>query len=357
MTMDWLESGRRQFYRLSARMPHAMLVHGERGMGKYVLAMEMVASLLCDQSRQDQELRPACGQCRNCLMFASDNHPDLHLITSELRYEEGQLPHAEYALRYLEASEKRGKRKPRKVIAVDQIRKLIENFSLSNHSAAYKVALIDAAEAMNINASNALLKLLEEPSPGSVLILLCNDISRLPMTIRSRCINLAPDPASHEQAMDWLVTQGVTESNAGKALAICGGAPLVALQHTRTEDIVHFESLLDALVSLLENRAGAIDAREKVLGLQSPSVLLGWLQRVVNWLISSVRSDAVKGPFPWQAYQRAFSPLSRRLDESKLPALFKLYDDLLEVKSQDVDVVHFGLLLDKWLIAFEQRLR
>ena len=358
MNYDWLASARAQFSRLSLNLPHALLIQGESGVGKHVLAKEMVASLLCEQPSVHDEANSACGECKNCTMFASGNHPDFHYISSERFVESADSSHLTYAERYLETPEKRGKRKPRKVITVDQIRTLIDNFNLSNHSAETKVALIEPADAMNINAANALLKLLEEPSADSVLILICKDVSRLPMTIRSRCIALSIDPPSTEQAVSCLVSEGIVETTAHKALAICGGAPLAALACARSEEVNNFEVLIEALAAYLNEAAGPVATRDVVVKLQSLERLISWLQMLVSWLISAAQNSGPagqpSGEAPWQAYSRTFSKLSRRLDASKLPALFLLYDELALMKQQDLDIINPGLLLDRWLISFSR---
>jgi DNA polymerase-3 subunit delta' len=356
MNYDWLASARDQFVRLSAQLPHAMLIQSARGMGKHKLATEMVSSLLCEAPVKHEQSLQACGKCRNCTMFDSGNHPDFHYISSERYVESNDSVLAHYAERYLEAPEKRGKRKPRKIISVDQIRALIDNFGLSNHSADRKIALIMPADTMNINASNALLKLLEEPNPDSVIILVCNDLSRLPMTIRSRCIGLNVDPPLLEQAVAWLTSQGVSDDKAYKALAICGGAPLLALDYIRADEVNDFEAVLEALLAMQDGGIGPVETREVLLKLQPPAVLLNWLQLVINWLISNLQNQAHSGPAPWKAYTRVFSKLSRRSDVSKRAALFRLYDELLSIKKQDTDIVNPGLLLDKWLISYSRLL-
>jgi len=356
MSYEWLSTARSQFLRLSAQLPHAILIHSEPGMGKHQLAGEIVASLLCEAPLTVGDSLCSCGQCRNCTMFESGNHPDFHYISSERFVESAGTMLVAYAGRYLEPPEKRGKRKPRKVISVDQIRMLIETFSLANHSAPYKVALIEPADAMNINASNALLKLLEEPNPDSVLILVCDDVSSLPMTIRSRCVTLSLDPPTFEQSVSWLSLQGISETRAHKALAICGGAPRVALTYAQSEQVNQFEALLDALVAILVRGVGPVETREQLLKLQPPAVLVTWLQMILSWLISAAQERGHSSPCPWQAYARDFSELSRRLGASKLTALFQLYDDLLQMKKQDIDIVNPGLLLDKWLITYSRLL-
>jgi len=356
MSYEWLANARSQFLRLSAHLPHAILIQSKQGLGKHQLAQEIVASLLCDSPLSRDDALMACGECKNCIMFKSGNHPDFHYISSERFVESNDSLLAGYAGRYLEPPEKRGKRKPRKIISVEQIRVLIDSFALSNHSAPYKLALIEPADAMNINASNALLKLLEEPNPDSVLILVCNNVSRLPMTIRSRCITINVDPPGFEQAVSWLTSQGISESKAHKALAICGGAPLVALAYSQSDEVSQFEALLDALVAIRVKGVGPVETREQLLKLQPPAVLLSWLQMILNWLISAAQTHTKSSSRPWQAYTRGFAELSRGLDASKLSALFQLSDELVLIKKQDLDIVNPGLLLDKWLITYSRLL-
>ena len=356
MNYGWLDDARNQFVRLSAQLPHAILIQSEPGVGKHQLAIEIVASLLCDAPLKQEESLRACGACRNCTMFHSGNHPDFHFISSERYVEADESVLSPYAERYLEAPEKRGKRKSRKIISVDQIRALIESFGLSNHSADNKVALIVPADSMNINASNALLKLLEEPNSDSVIILVCNDSSRLPMTIRSRCVGLNLNLPDQKQAASWLVSQGVSKGVAHKALAICGGAPLLALECIRADEMNDFEALLEALLAMQNEGVGPVETREVLLKLQPPSVLLNWLQLVIIWLISNIQSQAHSEPASWQAYTRVFSRLSRHYDASKRAAMFQLYDELLSIKKQDTDIVNPGLLLDKWLITYSRLL-
>ena len=75
-------------------------------------------------------------------------------------------------------------------IPVDQVRQAIERFHMAPATAPGKVMLIAPAEALNLNAANALLKILEEPPLGSVIILLCTNRQTLLATIRSRCVTV-----------------------------------------------------------------------------------------------------------------------------------------------------------------------
>src|SRR5207247_8495813 len=94
--------------------------------------------------------------------------------------------------------------KPRKVIPVDEARAIPEFFSKSPASAPYRVAIIDAADDLNVNAANAILKTLEEPPPKGVLLMVSHSPGRLLPTIRSRCRRLAFAPLPLEAATAFL---------------------------------------------------------------------------------------------------------------------------------------------------------
>ena len=355
MALDWLDSARQQFQRMSAQLPHALLIHGEAGLGKSTLAMEIVASLICDTPAQKKGAQQACGECRNCQLFAAGNHPDFHYISSELYVEDSQSTHLSYAERYLEDEVKRRKRKSRKVISVDQIRTLIEDFSLSQHSAEHKVALVQPAEAMNTNAANALLKLLEEPNPDSILLLVSSDVSQLPMTIRSRCVCIAVKPPEQAQAIEWLATRQVDETTARKAMAISSGAPMIALNYAESDEIAHFEALLTILQQTLHKGLSPIQAREALLKGNRSRVILPWLQITMSWLIqlSALQNDAQKSA-EWQAFEPELLNILNGFAQTERGQLFRSYDDLTQLAKQDTGIINMGLALDKWLIAFKQ---
>jgi DNA polymerase-3 subunit delta' len=177
-----------------ARTPHAILFQGASGLGKLELARRFAETLLCERPGA-----AACGQCRGCGLLAAGTHPDLLMVQPQ---------------------------EDSKIVAVDQVRALSEFFALKPHTAARKLVIVQPAEAMNANAANSLLKVLEEPPLGSVLLLVCDQPGRLPATIRSRCARLtcrAPEP---KEALRWLHAQGVDGEAAASLLELAGGAPL-----------------------------------------------------------------------------------------------------------------------------------
>ena len=185
-----------------ARLPHALLLRGQEGLGKQVLALRLARTLLCRHATE----QGACGRCQGCHLVDTGNHPDLLWVTLD---------------------------DERTTITVEQIRALADFLSLKPHSAPHKVVLLMPADLMNPNAANALLKLLEEPPLGSMFVLVSSRPMRLPATIRSRCVPIAFRPPSAAVARQWLSARLGRSDDA--ALAAAGGAPFLAERLAQTE--------------------------------------------------------------------------------------------------------------------------
>jgi DNA polymerase-3 subunit delta' len=112
-------------------------------------------------------------------------------------------------------------------IGIDRVRALTEFVQLTSHRQRAKVAVIAPAERMNAAAANALLKTLEEPPPGTYVILVSDQPGRVPATLRSRCRMLAAPVPDRSDAIAWLATQGVAVPEL--ALAQASGAPMRGL--------------------------------------------------------------------------------------------------------------------------------
>jgi DNA polymerase-3 subunit delta' len=157
--------------RARGRLHHAWLLTGPEGIGKATFAYRAARRLLgapADLGHGLLGVDPAHPVSRQVMGRA---HPDLLVL--ERIGEDG---------------------KPRKNIPVDDARKLSEFFSKSPAAAPHRVAIIDAADDLNVNAANALLKTLEEPPPKGVLLMVTHSPGRLLPTIRSRCRRLMLRP-------------------------------------------------------------------------------------------------------------------------------------------------------------------
>ena len=178
---------------------HAYLLHGPAGIGKRALAERLMALLLCQKPAGLE----ACGECKGCHLLAAGTHPDNYILEPE------------------EAD---------KAIKVDQVRDLVTFVVQTAQLGGRKVILIEPVEAMNINAANALLKSLEEPSGNTVLLLVTHQPSRLLPTVKSRCVQQAcplPDEAS---SLAWLAQAlpECSEEERRELLVLAAGSPLAA---------------------------------------------------------------------------------------------------------------------------------
>jgi len=184
---------------------HGLLITGQSGIAKREFGLALCQALLCEAPVTSGAQPGACGECRNCFLFNAGTHPDFHALTTEREWRDGRLKLvAAYCDRYQDIAAREKRANPSRVIPIDQVRRLIDNFHARAHTAARKVALILPADRMNINAANALLKLLEEPPDESILILLTATPGYLPATIRSRCFQIAIAPPDFEAAREWL---------------------------------------------------------------------------------------------------------------------------------------------------------
>jgi len=215
-----------------ARLPHALLIHGVRGVGKLELAEKIAQLLLCETEAAAK--RP-CGACTGCRLFASGNHLDFRRIEPEALQKEP--PPSE------EAAEGPAKKtKPSIEIKIDQVRGLEDFLNVGSHRGKLRVALVHPAEDMNEVSANALLKGLEEPPAGAVFLLVSHRPAQLLPTIRSRCVGLPVGLPAQDVAKRWLEAQGAKDG--ARWLAYAGGAPLRALDYA--QDSANLERLLRA---------------------------------------------------------------------------------------------------------------
>jgi DNA polymerase-3 subunit delta' len=198
-------------------LPHALLLHGPRGIGKHRLAEAFAAYLLCESPRAGL----ACGQCAGCQLIAADNHPDLRRLVPEADQPEREPADGEEA----EPAQRESRtRKPSREILIDQVRAIGEFLALSAHRGGRRVVLLSPAEALNGPAANAILKLLEEPPADAVFIAVSDELDAVLPTITSRCVLVRAQAPRREEALAWLREQGAEDAET--RLAEAGGAPI-----------------------------------------------------------------------------------------------------------------------------------
>ncbi|MBI2309264.1 MAG: DNA polymerase III subunit delta' [Rhodocyclales bacterium] len=232
--MNIIELHSELWNRLQARrgqLPHALLLGGLRGLGKFDLARAFAASLLCENPRENGE---ACGTCLACNWLSQGNHPDFRLLQPDaLAESEGEGDAGDSG------------KKASQQITIDQVRGLDDFLHVGTHRAGLRVVLVCPAEAMNRNTANALLKTLEEPAPDTLFLLVSHEPERLLPTIRSRCQTVAIAKPATARAREWLAAAGV--GDAERWLALAGGAPLLAAELDGSGESRLIEALLEQL--------------------------------------------------------------------------------------------------------------
>lgn len=193
--------------RARGRLHHAWLLTGPEGVGKATFAYRAARRLLGAPPAPAYGVLGADPETPVSRQVLARSHPDLLVL--ERIGEDG---------------------KPRKTIPVDEARRLSEFFSKSPASAPHRVAIVDAADDLNVNAANALLKTLEEPPPRGVLLMVSHSPGRLLATIRSRCRRLAFQAPPLETTAGFVRRRAeVNEEESFRLAAMAQGAPGRAL--------------------------------------------------------------------------------------------------------------------------------
>jgi DNA polymerase-3 subunit delta' len=188
----------------AGRLGHALLFAGPGQLGKRGVATRLAQGLLCTARHADGT---PCGTCRGCHLFEAGTHPDYQFVSF--------IPNKEGT-------------KLRTEIIIDQIREVSDRLTLTPQYGSAQIAVIDPADAINHNASNALLKTLEEPVPGRYLWLVTAHPARLSATIRSRCQKLEFRLPPADEARAWLAGQGHAVAAVDEALEAARGHPGLA---------------------------------------------------------------------------------------------------------------------------------
>lgn len=162
----------------SGRLPHALMITGQSGAGKLTLAREISAALNC-KARGDAL---PCGECDSCRRIHEGNFTDVKLIA---------------------------KPKDRATIGVGAIKDFREDMYLSATESDYKIYIVDDAECMTVEAQNSLLKVLEEPPVGVVIMLLATEGDKILSTIRSRVMQVAMTKFSDDELRGLLIERSV----------------------------------------------------------------------------------------------------------------------------------------------------
>jgi len=267
----------------SGRLHHAWLMTGPRGIGKATLAWRFARFLLAGQQgglfgdAPDSFDVPADAPGRS--LIDARSHPDLFHLRRTLNPDTGRM---------------------RAEISVDDVRGLGDFMHMTPAMGKYRVAIVDSADEMNRNAANAVLKVLEEPPPNAVLLLVAHAPGRLLPTIRSRCRRLALHSLGADTVMQLLGDYAPdTKPDERTALAsLAEGSIGRALELASAGSLGLYREMIDVLATLPDLDMARLHTFAERFGRRGEEANVDW--RSLNylfdgWLKGLARHAAIGG--------------------------------------------------------------
>ncbi len=299
--------------RSAGRFAHGILIEGPSGLGKLDLAFLIAADALnAPAVVADGRVQPPA-------------HPDFRWVTLEPD-DKGRM---------------------RKQITVNQVRGVCADLDLTSYSGGAKVAVIAPAERMNRNAANSLLKTLEEPTPGSLLILVRARTATLPATVASRCQRVrvaAPDP---DAAVRWL-RERAGEANWPRLLCLAGGSPLGAEVLAASGNDGLDARFARQISDLLMERADPVEVAADWAG-EELETCLAWLSVWTDQLAKRRLTGAWAVPPPCDAPESV-------IDAIPAEWIYWYRDDLHGAMRRTEGALNLELTLENLLVPWARRL-
>lgn len=305
------------------RPAHAYLFTGREGVGKKLVAVRFACILNCSHAQDHQD-----RSCPVCRRIVEEKHPD---VTIE-RPEKG-------------------------MIRIEQIRNLRSYFRYAPVEGAYRVTILDDAHLMNRSAQNALLKTLEEPPPGRILILVSARPALLLPTVRSRCRRIRFEPIPVDPLADLLERQrGISSKQARVLAAMSGGSMGRALNMEAAKFMELREKIIATLAhpgqagvrEILELSVGVSSDRDKAL--EAIEIASTWIRDVLIEKMGCDRSTIIHGDF--------LDRISETAQHHTSEKLLAVYDELIRA-SEMVEAainVNRNLITDLTLLRITRML-
>jgi DNA polymerase-3 subunit delta' len=298
----------------SGHLAHAVLLQASPGLGGDWLATWLAARVLC---RTGDSTRAPCGACRDCQRVHAGEHPDC-LTTRP----EGDS----------------------KEIRIEQVRGLSSELLLSSHGGGYKVGILTPADRMNRFAANALLKTLEEPTPGTLLVLVAGSTRNLPATILSRCSRLPVRAPERAAAVSWLAGQDSTVADWNGVLDAIGNLPFDALGADAAQSAAIAAETRRLLATHRSADLDPVGTAEAWARGEGYALRLRCLE---NWVTDRIVAWA--GGRAASAEMRSAPHLPRPASALNIQALFALLDAVREARSLAETPVNKALVLERLL--------
>lgn len=295
------------------RLPHALLFTGIEGTGKTHFAEQFIRSFCCKNNNEFlSKLDAENCTCHDCRLISGKAHPNILWIEPE---------------------------KVGSAIKIDQVREVSTYVQQTSLQHEFRIVLIYSAHEMTTSAANALLKTLEEPASGTIIILVSNQAGHLPATILSRCQRILFPRPSKELALTWLKKQNIDDAEL--LLGLANGAPLAALQFADKKTLSGRTNLLEALFLLSKKQADPLKMAMKIQDLDS----LPFLDFMLTWVMDLMRLHLECDPSHLinQDFTQQLSEIQKR---SQLQNMMQYLNYLNEMRTQ----ISTGINLNKQLM-------
>jgi len=307
------------------RLAHAWLLYGPPGIGKATLAYRFARALLAGPGAVDDRLALA-SEHPVYRQVASGAYPDLFVLEPARDAKTGRA---------------------RSEITVDAVRAVGAALHATAAAGGHKVVIVDAAEKLNRNAANALLKPLEEPPPGTVLLLVSHRLARVLPTIRSRCAKLRlatlPDEVVGEVLALHAPGQGDDERTALARLA--RGSPGRALDLASSDALGLYRRLTEALGADPPDHLALHELAAELARLAEGRGL-GTALGLIQELLGRALAGTTKGPEP-ALFADEPPALERLAGRRALDRWPRLWEKIARVsaRAEGVNLDHFQVLL------------
>lgn len=315
---------------------HAILLTGPQGIGKNRLATTVAHAVLGNEQ-----------SAHAANLFNAGSHPDLHVLTSAASYHQAEPCLQQHAMRYLAADALEKKRLSQQ-IGIDTVRALIHNLEESSTLAGNKLVVLFPAENLNRSSANAMLKFLEEPTRETLLLLISHDISRIPATVRSRCMKITVPVPHGAAAQGWLQSEHETRSATDivSALALSGYRPLLASQYLHNEQQALVAELLSDVVQICTGNPNHVSIARKWLKFKQTEFILAWLCKLFSDVIKyRLNAGAASGLF------NTTTMLDTVGKPFKTDRLFQIYDYFNSLSQRFDGVIDESLLIEDVILT------
>ena len=293
---------------------NCLLIYGAVNSGRELLRELVIKYMLC----LNPENSEPCNKCSACILIAEGNHPDLYILAPE------------------ENDERKNSN-----IKVEQVRDMIDFALKSQHVSARKVVLLPDAEQLNINSSNALLKILEEPPLNCLFVLQVANINRVLPTILSRSFKYRLQTPSKAEALNYIAK--LDDPNAKFWLDYFAGEPLFDIPLNNSQLQLLIEGLLKPSIENIFMLSRELDPKKIGFAM--------WLEFLVKW-----SSDLMTVKLGGQACY--FSDITDKLallaTRANSEKLFCLHDELLFMTPWSEHPINYKLHLENFLFKYQQ---